>query len=370
MKLQVILSAVAIAAFAGTAHAQNTTGTTGATSTGVAGTTAGAVGANGFNTGFNNGFTNNGFVNPFQFVPNAGFVPPGGVVNPFTGAINNGFNVNGFNNGGFTNGFNGATGFAPGPGSANSLGIDPTTGQPINSVGGGSLFNGFTPGFGAGGYYGGYGYDPYGYGGAVNLNNPYGNYGGGYGNYGQGMARRGGLPILGLNVPATAMPRTRRARVRQLEPTNDQRLTDTPDGVVVTNPAGSQSRTAADFGVVTSAANMMASDRPLRGARLKSVSGRDASVEYSINGLSRMASVPLSEVFYFRGDGEMATLAQNSRAVRAGGAVMVADPMQSTQPAQLVAGSRQSYGKMKVTNKITSHKKSTKKSRSTRHRTR
>jgi len=382
MKLHVMLSAVALAAFAGTAHAQNTTGTgtTGTTTPGVTnGFNAGTVN-NGFNNGFNSGF-NNGFANPFQFVPNAGFVPPGGVPNPFINGAGVGI-TNGFNNG-----FGPGNGFAPGPGTGNAIGIDPVTGQPITSVGGSSLFNGFQPGFATGyfpyGYYGGYGYP-----GPINLSPNYLNGGG----YGGGMAaRRGGLPILGVNVPATAIPRAGRARVRQLTPTNDQRLADTDAGVEVVNPAnpnpntlgthGTGDRTVStgtprDFGVVSQVSNMMASDRPLRGGRLMQVNGSDATVEVSMNGRTQTAYVPLNEVFFFRGDGEMATLAQNPRAIRAGGSVMVADPAQplnparmypSTTPQQAVAGSRQTYNKMRVTNHVT--KKSSKKSRAKHHST-
>lgn len=347
MKLQMMLSAVALAAFAGVAHAQNTTGTTGTTT----------------NSGVTSGI-NNSFVNPFQFVPNAGFVPPGGVVDPFTNSL--------------------PTGVAPGF-TGTSLGVDPVTGQPITSVGG-SLFNGYVPGyatgyyypFGYNGYYGGYGYP-----GAVYLGpnvNP--NPSAGY----SPLLRRPGLPILGVNVPATAIPRTGRARVRQLTPTNNQRLADTDEGVQVVNPAnpnpntlgtrgtGTQvvtTPTPQDFGVVTQVSNMMASDRPLRGGRLMQVNGSDATVEYSMNGQTRTAYVPLNEIFYFRGNGEMASLAQNPRAIRAGGSVMVADPAQPLNPVrQSVAGSRQTYGTMRVTNHTTKKtKKSAKKSRTVHHRT-
>jgi len=320
MKHEILLSAALVAAAAGTAHAQVTR-----TAPPPAPPAAPATGT--FNNGFNNGF------NRFATTPSVGVANPSGFVNPFTG-----FPVDP------------ATGLAVNPGITQvppfagfTSGFDPNTllnGGPVANSG--SFFPGFTPGLGLGSYYGYGGYPGYGYG-AYNLTPNQ--------SLGAPLPRFNGarVPVLGVNVPPTAIPRGPRARVTQLSPTATQRLADTPNGVVSSGAAATPGMTMArvysaprDFATVQQVDNLMRADRPLHEGRVVSVGATGAQVAYGLNNSMRTDSFPVDEVFFFRANGDLVTMAQNPEMVRVGSKVLIAEPRNNT-PQFSVAGSRQSY---------------------------
>lgn len=333
MNAKLVLSATLIAGLIGTAVAAQNTGTTG-----VAGSSAGA-----------NPITN-GAIAPgaaATYVPGVGLVPntptifngrilpnlfnQGGILpnqfslNPnFTGT--NTFNqqtplqqidpfgqTTGTTNGvssGFTNGvFGNGTGFPGTVGTTNTFGLG--TGY---------------PGYG-GGYYG---YGPSGplfdatglWGNGVNLTIPPPPY---------HPAR---VPILGVNVPVTPigarnayMGNQTGASMRRLSsngPSGSMQALTAP-GDVQERVAGSRQeiRQSAEQSEVVNRMQEVMNNRPLREGTVVTTGATAFKVRYRADGMNHTERVPVADVFFFRGDGELASAATRPGAIHAGDRVLI-----------------------------------------------
>ena len=361
MKTRLVLSATLIAGVIGTAVAAQNTGTTGTTGT-AAGTSP----------------ITNGAIAPgaaATYVPGVGLVPntptilngrilPNlfnqGTILPNQFSLNPNFNgTNTFNQQtplqqidpfgqttGTTNGI--SSGFANGV-FGNGIGSTGST-VPTNTFG----FGGF-PGYG-GGYYG---YGPSGpledatglWGNGVNMTIPPPPY---------HPAR---VPILGVNVPVTPIG-ARAAYTGNRTGASMRRLSSNgPSGSMqaLTAPSDVQERVAgsrqelrqsAEQTEVVNRMQEVMNNRPLREGTVVTTGATAYKVRYHADGASHTERVPVADVFFFQGDGELASAATKPGAIHAGDRVLI--PQASPKHVSIVDPKEAAATRVAISNEVQS----------------